>query len=223
MLMQNSKFEITRHKNAPVADQELLADLRRVSEQQNTSKVTQKIYGEFGKYDCRNIGRRFGSWNQALSAAGLSTSNEINLSDEALFENILLLWQHYGRQPRRAELALPPSTISQTPYNRRFKSWISALEHFVAYVNATDVVAPNTRVDARQNTRQTGRDPSLRLRFKVLSRDHFTCKQCGASPAKNPLVELHVDHVVAWSRGGDTVLENLQTLCSKCNLGKSNL
>jgi len=223
MLMQNSKFEITRHKNAPVGDEELLADLRRVSEQKNTSKVTQKVYGEFGKYDCRNIGRRFGSWNQALSAAGLSTSNEINLSDEVLFENILLLWQHYGRQPRRAELALAPSTISQTPYNRRFKSWVSALENFVEYVNATEVVAPNTHVDARQNTRQTGRDPSLRLRFKVLSRDYFTCKHCGASPAKNPLVELHVDHVVAWSRGGETVLENLQTLCSKCNLGKSNL
>jgi hypothetical protein len=94
--MQNSKFEITRYKNAPVTNEELLADLRRVSEEQKTSKVTQKIYGEFGKYDCRNIGRRFGSWNRALSEAGLTASNEINLSDETLFENILTLWQHLG-------------------------------------------------------------------------------------------------------------------------------
>jgi 5-methylcytosine-specific restriction endonuclease McrA len=34
---------------------------------------------------------------------------------------------------------------------------------------------------------------------------------------------LHVDHKTAWANGGETVLENLQTLCSKCNIGKSDL
>jgi 5-methylcytosine-specific restriction endonuclease McrA len=68
-----------------------------------------------------------------------------------------------------------------------------------------------------------GRDPSLRLRFKVLQRDRFSCRVCGASPAKRAGVELHVDHIRPWSTGGETVLENLQTLCSTCNLGKSNL
>ena len=51
----------------------------------------------------------------------------------------------------------------------------------------------------------------------------FTCKICGASPAKDPNVELHVDHIKPWAKGGETVLDNLQTLCSKCNLGKSDL
>ena len=36
-------------------------------------------------------------------------------------------------------------------------------------------------------------------------------------------VELHVDHIKPWSKGGETVLENLQTLCATCNLGKSNI
>ena len=62
--MQNSKFEVTRYKNAPVTDEELLADLRRVSEEHKTSKVTQRLYGEFGKFDVTNIGRRFGTWNK---------------------------------------------------------------------------------------------------------------------------------------------------------------
>ncbi len=56
-----------------------------------------------------------------------------------------------------------------------------------------------------------------------MQRDRFTCRQCGASPAKDTSVELHLDHILAWSKGGDTTYENLQTLCSKCNLGKSNL
>jgi len=56
-----------------------------------------------------------------------------------------------------------------------------------------------------------------------MQRDKFTCQHCGASPAKNPSVELHLDHIVPWSKGGETTYENLQILCSKCNLGKSNL
>jgi len=222
--MEDSKFKLERAKNTPVSDEEILSDLRRVYGALNSSKVTQKLCGEHGQYDSSNIGRRFGTWNKALEAASLSLSNRCNIPDEVLFENILLLWQHYGRQPRRAELAQPPSTISQSAYKRRFKSWVVALEHFVEYANSSDVsVSAPARVEEKSGSRTTGRDPSLRLRFKVLSRDRFTCQHCGASPAKMVGVELPVDHKVAWSKSGETVLANLSTLCSKCNLGKSNL
>lgn len=70
---------------------------------------------------------------------------------------------------------------------------------------------------------QKSRDPSTRLRFEVLVRDKFTCRFCGASPTKDPSVTLHIDHIIPWSKGGETSLDNLQTLCSKCNLGKSDL
>jgi 5-methylcytosine-specific restriction endonuclease McrA len=46
---------------------------------------------------------------------------------------------------------------------------------------------------------------------------------CGTSPLKDPAVTLHVDHIVAWSKGGRTVLNNLQTLCARCNIGKGDL
>lgn len=72
------------------------------------------------------------------------------------------------------------------------------------------------------DTHKTKRDVSLQLRFAVLKRDNFKCCACGASPAKNPSVELHIDHIIPWSKGGETELSNLQTLCSICNLGKSN-
>lgn len=221
--MPNLQFEVTRYKNAPVTDEELISDLQRVAKEHQTEKVTQKIYNEHGRYDVSNLGRRFGTWNKALNAAGLTASNVINLSDEALYENILSLWQHYGRQPRRAELSLPPSKISQGPYKRRFKSWVSALEQFVVFINSSEVSAPISNSESKVTLRQGSRDPSLRLRFRVLSRDRFTCQQCGASPAKDSNTQLHVDHILPWSRGGETTFENLQTLCNKCNLGKSNL
>ncbi|MDE2391146.1 MAG: HNH endonuclease, partial [Rhodospirillales bacterium] len=48
------------------------------------------------------------------------------------------------------------------------------------------------------------------------------CQSCGASPQKERGVELHVDHVLPWSRGGETLEENLRTKCQQCNLGKGN-
>ena len=63
---------------------------------------------------------------------------------------------------------------------------------------------------------------SDKLRYQVLKRDHFKCCACGASPAKDPAVELHIDHMIPWSKGGKTTLENLQTLCSKGNMGQSD-
>jgi hypothetical protein len=55
-------------------------------------------------------------------------------------------------------------------------------------------------------------------RFKVLTRDHFTCRYCGRSA---PGVVLHVDHVHPKSRGGSDSFDNLVTACRDCNSGKS--
>ena len=76
---------------------------------------------------------------------------------------------------------------------------------------------------AKTHSHKTKRDASLQMRYAVLKRDNFKCCACGASPAKDPSVELHIDHIVPWSKGGETTIENLQTLCAKCNLGKSNI
>ena len=221
--MTEPTFKLSRVSGAPVSDDELIADLQRVAQSLNSGTVPQKKYGTLGTFDYSTVTRRFGSWNNALRLAGLSLSNEVDISDERLFENLLVLWQHLGRQPRRSELSSLPSTISQTPYNRRFGSWTASLEAFVNYANGSGVESPAVQPDGEAIRRTTGRDPSLRLRWHVLQRDHFICCACGASPAFTPSIELHVDHIVPWSKGGETVLENLQTLCSVCNLGKSNV
>jgi HNH endonuclease/Homing endonuclease associated repeat len=219
--MTEPLFKLTRVSGVAVSDAELIADLRRVAQSLHANTVQQKKYGAVGAYDYSTIIRRFGSWNEGLRLAGLALSNEIDILDERLFENLLVLWQHRGRQPRRSELSAPPSAISQTPYNRRFGSWTAALEAFVNYANGSGIEPLDVQSGAERRT--TGRDPSLRLRWHVLQRDRFTCCACGASPALAPGIELHVDHIVPWSKGGETVLENLQTLCSLCNLGKSNV
>jgi hypothetical protein len=208
--MSNSKFVLTRVSGAPVSTEELLEDLKATAKARGKSTVGQKEYREYGQFDDTTVRKRFGSWNNALKEAGLTISNEVSISDEVLFENILTLWQHYGRQPRRSELAQEPSTISQSPYNRRFGSWPKALEGFVEYANSSDAKAPDEKA-SNSKSRKTGRDPSLKLRWLVLQRDRFTCCACGASPANDATVELHVDHIVPWrksmekSMGSDSI------------------
>ncbi|MBQ9552819.1 MAG: HNH endonuclease [Clostridia bacterium] len=58
------------------------------------------------------------------------------------------------------------------------------------------------------------------LRYDILKRDNYRCQICGASA--NDGVKLHVDHIIPVSKGGKTEPSNLQTLCERCNLGKSN-
>ncbi|MEE3313736.1 MAG: HNH endonuclease [Treponema sp.] len=58
------------------------------------------------------------------------------------------------------------------------------------------------------------------VRWQVFERDNFKCVACGAS-AKDGAI-LHVDHIVPRSKGGCDAMDNYQTLCQKCNIGKSN-
>jgi hypothetical protein len=64
------------------------------------------------------------------------------------------------------------------------------------------------------------RNIPLGLRYKVFKKDSFKCVACGYSAIDG--VKLHIDHKLPFSLGGLTELNNLQTLCSDCNISKSN-
>jgi hypothetical protein len=57
--------------------------------------------------------------------------------------------------------------------------------------------------------------------WAVLARDKWKCLSCGRS-SKEDGVLLEVDHIIPRSKGGSDDMSNLQTLCKKCNIGKSN-
>ena len=61
---------------------------------------------------------------------------------------------------------------------------------------------------------------SAGLRWDILDRDDRKCVVCGRE--EKDKVKLHIDHIVPVSKGGQSVPENLQTLCQDCNLGKGN-
>jgi hypothetical protein len=208
---------------------EIIADIKRVAGLLSKDTVTASEYDDKGDFGVTTVLRRFKQWNVALQKAGLTFPNRQNIPEEELFENIANVWSKLGRQPygRDLDKTEGESEFSLATYEKRFGSWNKTLLAFEKYLQRSDQnlakEPKDSRTKDRKSNRRTSRKINWRIRAQVLIRDNCICKMCGASPAKNPDVELHVDHIKAWSNGGETVIENLRTLCAKCNIGKSDL
>lgn len=226
---------LTVQKRINIPSTEMIHDLQRVAAALGTRTVSTEAYSHIGAFADVTVARAFGSWAKALSAAGLEVSPHWHpkASDDELFSNMANVWEALGRQPKKDDLRPPLSNLSAHTYVRRFGSWRSALETFVAAANdvrdadsgksVKDSATPFATATFTTSKPRTPRDPGWRLRFLVNRRDRFTCRACGRSPATEAGVTLHVDHIVPWSKGGETTMINLQTLCERCNIGKSDL
>ena len=213
----------------PLTRETVIEGLRAYAAEFPGTPVTQKEIASRLGVDKSNITRKFGKWQDLLSEVGISSVPlGRRYTDEECYENIVALWTHYGRQPSFAELNRLPSTVGSKAYVRRWGGWRAALGAFIKYVNQ-EPLADQEIISEKSGTETstpqiapvaTPRSISLSLRYKVLSRDRFRCVICGRSPAKDPNIELHVDHILPWSRGGQNTEENLRTLCFDCNLGK---
>ena len=212
----------------------MLSDLKNVAKKENKKTLTQSDYKKFGKYSPYPYVDRFGSWFNALEKANLEKTRELKISTEDLFKNLEEVWIKLGRQPYITDMVKPFSKYAKDAYPRRFGSWQKALEAFVQYVNensdslieeekSTKEIAPINEKVSEVFKHKTTRNINWRLRFIVMKRDNFKCKKCGRSPSTDQTVILHIDHMKPYSKGGETIIENLETLCSVCNLGKSDL
>ncbi len=216
-----SRREFVFENTKPViTDRDLLDDIRAVAAKLGVVSLPQRLYRLHGHYSTTAIKNRFRSWNAAIAKAGLTSSGQRDIPEDELFDNLQAVWVELGRQPRKRDMTKPASRYTHHPYVERYGGWLDAVRAFLASSEQEEAAAVER---PRTGPSRGPRDPSLRLRFVVMRRDAFRCRQCGASPALTPGVELHVDHVVPWAAGGVTTMENLQTLCLRCNLGKSNL
>jgi 5-methylcytosine-specific restriction endonuclease McrA len=221
-------------------DEELLTELRGVAAKLGVKTITIEQFNRHGTMNAETIRRRFGSWWRAVERAGLTISNLGKRYSEAdYFENLLKVWTHYGRQPTYGEMDQVPSWIRAGAYEAKWGTWRNALKAFLERVNVdmaesreseNSLEVQKLSQTPRRGSQRTKKQPSLDntrrrditlgLRYDVLRRDRFRCVICGASPASKVGCELHVDHINPLALGGRTVLENLRTLCSDCNVGK---
>ena len=230
------------------SDKVFFEDVQAVAIQLGQNYVSTEEYAKYGKYSHGSKLKKYKSWNAIMRASGLGsmpfrTGLNLKFSDEELFQEIERVWIKLGRQPTITDVKNGEFNIGISTFNRHFGGWRSALEAFVKFINSEDISESSSKNDSNsindvtnyaktdsQNlessnttTHTTKREINLRLRFRVMARDNFKCCKCGKSPATDPSVILHVDHIKPWAKGGETTIDNLQTLCSECNLGKSDL
>ncbi len=224
--LETAGLVTTKRQNIP--RDELISDLKRVAKKLGRATVLAPQYATHGAFAVGTVTGVFGNWSAALAAASLApTGFTQKLSDDDLFTNLAQVWENLGR----VDMTPPTSKFGHAGYLRRFGGWRKALEAFILAVGEdehrlvpktteTPAVPPGTQHAIRHKTSRT---ISWRMRFMVMRRDSFKCRMDGRSPATHPGTILEVDHVAPWAAGGETVLENLQTLCQRCNGGKSNL
>lgn len=217
------KFEVKK-VNRNVSNEELLADVKNIASKYGLTTMSQEVYAQYGKYHPCTFLRRFGSWFKVLELCDLKPYRyRINIPNEELFANLEHIWLVLGRQPKYVEVEKPLSLFSIGTYEHRFGSWYNALDAFVLYMSNEESNLQSVVEKYNDGIKHyTKREPSARLKVQVLMRDGNRCRLCGVE-CNDGLHNIHFDHIIPWSKGGETVLENLQVLCSDCNLAKGNV
>ena len=80
-----------------------------------------------------------------------------------------------------------------------------------------DLIEEKTSPSSQSNKKSPGRLIPSSVKFEVYQRDKGRCVDCGET------TDLHYDHILPYSKGGSsTTSENIQLLCARHNLSKSN-
>jgi len=202
-----------------LSSSEVILELRRVAAVLGQPTLSPDELAEHSPLaGARVVRSRFGSWRAGLEAAGLEvTPYQRRWTGDDYFENLLGVWTHYGRAPKYAEMNRSPSRITNSGYAAKFGSWGLAKQAFVKRVNSDldegqreAASSPAATVKQPKPRQEDQRQIPIGLRYQIFRRDRFRCVICGRSPATNLDVALHVDHVLAFSRGGKTRLDNLR-------------
>lgn len=239
-------FKFQRKQINEMPESKILEELEKAAKIFHYIEFGRRDFDKIANISSSTVRKHYGgSWTKGLEALqkylqqkGLNLSprphapNRI-FSDKELFDEMERIWQKVGQRPSRTEWEMSEPKIAYNTYKKRFGGWTNACLKFIEYKSGGDILAddfvlPDKTEQKTQNgdkseyKKENSRNVSLSLRLEVLSRDKFRCVFCGKSPATDIGTKLHIDHIVPFASGGKSTLDNLQTLCEECNLGKSN-
>jgi len=229
------KFNLTRNRIDKIPKAIIIEELKRVAKIYNYRRFSGREFEKFSK-DCSSstVKNYFDNWDDALNAIGIELKNHRNIrkdkiSNRELFAELERIWQKLGHRPSKDEwLNLNPK-YSYSTYKNHFKTWFNACAEFINYKSNGTIFEKNNKEAEKLNKQEIvkidqeeKRNIPLRLRLEILKINNYSCVFCGHSPAMRQGVSLQVDHIIPFSKGGKTTLNNLQVLCDQCNLGKGN-
>ena len=167
--------------------------------------------------------RFYGGWEPVCTAADMKVWKTHEYNDEDIINLVLDLWRWRGQRPVITDLKkynLEHGTmLHEGTIKNKWGNWspfiklISQLGQ--GQITISDVIDAKIKKNPREAI-------SAGIRCEILRRDNYACIDCAASPRKDRNVSLHIHHVKPVSKGGKSLIENLVTNCSSCNLGKSD-
>jgi hypothetical protein len=249
MQEDNFKFEFGRPQKRNISREKILDELERVAGHFNYASFRRKDFDKIANIHSATVERCFdGSWSDAMLALkerlkqknrNIVLNHRRSIPEKEIFEEMERIWRLVGHRPSRNEWTTSRPRISYDTVYRHFGGWTKACLNFIEYKSGKTITANekrsgenksvqnyispvgNSRAETEKRIEKTRTIP-LNIRIKVFSRDNFRCVFCGKSPATDIGTKLHIDHIIPFSKGGKTALDNLQTLCYECNLGKGN-
>jgi len=199
------KAGLRRREHPSISDEEYFKNLEdvwiRLGRQPHFSDM--KI--PFSKYSGSGYVHNFGTWRKALERFMEYVNKDVETTVEG--EKAII------NEEKKPAQEVTQALILEYPNK----------ELVYESVDKTPLAKSPKSLQKAENKHRTKREVNDRLRFRIMKKDNFKCYYCGRSPAIDPKIILHVDHIKPWSKGGETTFENLRTLCSNCNIGKGNL
>ncbi len=165
--LQRAGLEINYTRN--VSEDTLLSELKRLSEELGHIPRKEEMQDQ-GKWSGSVYQKRFGSWNEALTAAGFEPNTRWRIPREGLLTELRELAEELGHPPTTGEM-IKHGEFTTQPYRRVFGSWRTALQ-------AAD---PDYLDDYRQSNTETVPFGSNwpQIREEIITRDNESCLRCG--------------------------------------------
>lgn len=228
-------MSLERHRIDRLSDEEIIGELKKVAKHYDFIKFTRHEFDKVAK-SCKGsvVLSRFGSWEKALAKTEFELKERLKksryfISEKELMVEMARIFEILDHRPSKTEWEAIKPKFSYTTYKTRYKGWVNAWKHFFENYKGLNLEPEEISVNINEIQQvpikiatEEKRTIPLKLRLKVLQRDNFKCVYCGASPATDPNIQLHIDHIIPFSKGGKTEFGNLQTLCQNCNWGKGD-
>lgn len=144
-----------------ISREDLLDELNRLANALDR-RPTSEDMREQGSYSVETYRRRFGSWGDALEAAGIATSSK-RIPEEELIAELQRLGEEFDAPPTQ-RITREHGKYSPTTYANRFGSWRSAVETagFEPRVRGEDTLTKESLIEELQHlAADLGHPPSL--------------------------------------------------------------
>ncbi|SNR51745.1 homing endonuclease associated repeat-containing protein [Halorubrum vacuolatum] len=113
------------HVRSGIPEAELLDELRSLARELEITPERRDM-DQHGQFDSKTYSARFGTWNDALRAAGLEPVRRVNIPNDELRSELRRLTDKFGRPPTRDEMT-QHGKFGHSVYSHRFGSWTDAL------------------------------------------------------------------------------------------------